>query len=150
MSKLDNLESKRHSEHRIEQATKAFNAHDLDRWMDFYAADAVHIQLNQAEPLRGQAEIREDYRVSTWIPFPDFHFALERVFSENGWVCVQGIFSGTHAGPLSGLNGEVVAPTHRQVRIPLCLVIQLEAGRAVRVHEYSDQRDLLNQLGLIS
>ena len=46
--------------HRIEDAVQAFNAHDLDAWMEFYAADAVHTQPNLAEPLAGKAAIRED------------------------------------------------------------------------------------------
>jgi predicted ester cyclase len=97
-----------------------------------------------------QADIREDYLVSTWTPFPDFHFDVDRAFGEANWICVEGIFTGTHRGPLGGLNGEVIVPTHKSVRIPLCLVVKLEDGKAVEVHEYNDQLRFLTQLGLVS
>lgn len=133
----------------IEAAVEAFNCRDLDRWMDFYAEDAVHFQPNRARPLCGKGEIREDYRLSTWIPFPDFHFELQRLFGQAPWVCVQGVFSGTHEGPLLVSSGTSIPATHNSIRIPLCLVVKMEAGRAVEVHEYNDQLGFLSQLGLI-
>lgn len=132
----------------VEEAIQAFNAHDLDGWMEFYAEDAIHVQPNLAEPLSGRAAIREDYLKSTWIPFPDFHFELERAFGENNWICVTGVLTGTHTGPLPGNGEEVLPPTNCSIRIPICLVIQFEEGRAVQVYEYNDQLTLLNQLGL--
>ena len=132
----------------IQDAIQAFNAHDLDGWMEFYIEDAVHIQPNLAEPLSGRAKIREDYLKSTWVPFPDFHFELERAFGENDWMCVTGVLTGTHKGPLTGLGEAAVAPTNRSIRVPICLVIQFEDRQAVRVYEYNDQLGLLSQLGL--
>ena len=132
----------------IGAAIAALNAHNLEAWMGFYADDALHYQPSRGEPLRGRAAIREDYLVATWLPFPDFHFELERVFSEGQWVCVEGTFTGTHEGPLPGSNGEVVEPTHRSVRIPICLVVKVEKGKALEVHEYNDQLGLVTQLGL--
>lgn len=132
----------------LQDAIQAFNAHDLDGWMEFYAEDAIHNQPNLAEPLSGRAEIREDYLKSTWIPFPDFQFELERAFGENSWMCVTGVLTGTHRGPLAGFGEEDVAPTGRSIRVPICLVIQFEGDRAVQVYEYNDQLGLLSQLGL--
>lgn len=132
----------------LHDAIQAFNAHDLDGWMEFYAEDASHIQPNLSEPLTGRAEIREDYLKSTWIPFPDFRFELERAFGDGDWMCVMGVLTGTHTGPLAGFGEEVVAPTNQSIRVPLCLVVQFKDGRAVQVYEYNDQLGLLDQLGL--
>jgi steroid delta-isomerase-like uncharacterized protein len=148
MSGSQFITSNENLRHLIEDAIEAFNAHNLDRWISFYAEDALHFQPNRMEPLCGRAEIREDYRASTWAPFPDFHFEVDRAFGAGNWVCVEGIFTGTHRGPLGGLSGEVIAPTHKSVRIPLCLVVKLEDGKAVEVHEYNDQLRFLAQLGL--
>ena len=63
-------------------------------------------------------------------------------------MCVIGVLTGTHTGPLAGTGEEIVAPTNRSIRIPICLVIQFEYGRIVKVYEYNDQLGLLNQLGL--
>jgi predicted ester cyclase len=132
----------------IEQAIDGFNTHNLNRWMSFYAEEAMHFQTNRTEPLRGQAEIREDYLLSTWNPFPDFHFEMAQAFGAGNWLCVEGVFTGTHRGPLGGLRGEVIAPTHKSIRIPLCFVVKLQDGKAVEVHEYNDQLRFLAQLGL--
>jgi predicted ester cyclase len=101
------------------------------------------------EPLCGQTEIREDYLATTWTPFPDFHFEVDRAFGEVNWICIVGIFTGIHRGPLGGVNGEVFAPTHKSVRIPLGLVVKFEDGKAMEVHEYNDQLRFLTQLGLV-
>ncbi len=132
----------------IMEAIEAFNARDLDRWTSFYAEDALHYQPSRAEPFRGRAAIREDYRTSTWVAFPDFQFELVRAFGEGRWYCIEGTFTGTHQGPLTGPDGSVVAPTHRPVRVPICFVLKLGNGEAVEVHEYNDQLGLLAQLGL--
>ena len=143
-----NLVANKHHHHLIEKAIDAFNAHDLKRWLDFYAEHALHFQPNRAEPLRGKAEIGEDYLLSTWTAFPDFHIEVVRAFGEAKWICVMGIFTGTHTGALAGADGGIIAPTHKAVRIPLCMVVKIEEDMAVEVHEYSDQLGFWAQLGL--
>ena len=132
----------------VEAGLRAFNAHDLDGWMALHAEDAVHTQPNRAEPLRGREAIRADYLAATWTAFPDFRFELARAFGAGGWVCVEGVFTGTHSGPLASPGGETIPPTGRQVRVPLCMVLRLAGGRIVEVHEYNDQLGFLAQLGL--
>ncbi len=133
----------------VNGAIQAFNDHDLDRWMSFYAEDVIHIQPDKSEPQRGRAVIREDYQVSTWLPFPDFHFDLELAFGQDDWLCVHGTFRGTQDGPLQGPDDTVIEPTHRSVSIPLCMVIRVEDGLMTEVHEYNDQLTFLTQLGLM-
>jgi len=58
--------------HMVKEVLPAFNRHDLDFVVNWHAKDALHHQPNRSEPLRGREAIREDYRLSTWIPFPDF------------------------------------------------------------------------------
>lgn len=132
----------------VEEVVEAFNRHDLDRVANWYAEDAVHHQPNRAEPLRGRDRIREDYRKSTWIPFPDFHVELERAFGRGDWLCVQGSLTGTHKGPLEGSDGETIPATGRSIRVPICLVVRVEDGKAAEVYEYNDQLGFLAQLGL--
>lgn len=132
----------------VEEIVDAFNAHDLDRVVNWYAEDALHFQPNRQEPLRGRDEIREDYRNATWVPFPDFHFELERAFGHAGWLCVQGILTGTHEGPIRGPGGEILPATGRSIHVPICFVVRIEDGKAVEVYEYNDQLGFLTQLGL--
>jgi ketosteroid isomerase-like protein len=132
----------------IEDAIAAFNAHDLDGWMDYYAEDARHFQPNRVEPLRGREEIREDYRKATWVPFPDFHFEISRAFGQENWLCVQGDFTGTNRGPMESPGGEMQPATNRVVRVPICFVVRVENGKLAEVYEYNDQLGFLVQLDL--
>lgn len=132
----------------VEEVVGAFNRHDLDYVASWHAEGALHHQPNRPEPLRGREEIREDYRRSTWIPFPDFQFELERAFGQSEWLCVQGTLTGTHEGPLEGPEGETIPATGRAIRVPICLVVRVESGKAVEVYEYNDQLGFLTQLGL--
>jgi predicted ester cyclase len=128
----------------LEEVVEAFNRHDLDYVANWHAEGAVHHQPGRPEPLRG----REDYRRSTWIPFPDFRFELERAFGQGDWLCVQGTLTGTHEGPLEGPGGETIPPTGKAIHVPICLVVRLDSGKAVEVYEYNDQLGFLAQLGL--
>lgn len=148
MSEPEILVSDESLRHLVKEIVEAFNVHDLDRVVNWYAEDALHHQPNITEPLRGRNEIREDYRKATWVPFPDFHVDLERAFGEGNWLCVQATFTGTHEGPLEGSGGETIAPTGRSIRIPICFVVRVGEGRAVEVYEYNDQLSFLAQLGL--
>lgn len=132
----------------VEEVVEAFNAHDLGRVAHWYAEDARHYQPNRTEPLRGRDDIREDYRKATWIPFPDFHFELDRAFGQGEWLCVQGVLTGTHEGPLEGPGGETTPATGRSIEVAICLVVRVKSGKAVEVYEYNDQLSLLAQLGL--
>jgi len=67
--------------------TDAWNAHDLDRIMEHYAAD-IEFEANTVvrrwqKPdgiLRGVAELREHFRLGLELA-PSLHFELEEVFS---------------------------------------------------------------------
>lgn len=132
----------------IDEALEAFNAHDVDRFVKFYAVSAVHYQPTQSEPLKGRDAIREDYVKSTFTAFPDVQFEKVRAFSQGNWVCVEGNFKGIHKGPVPGPGGEIIPATDKTVRVPICLVVKFEGGKVTEVHEYNDQLGFLAQLGI--
>jgi predicted ester cyclase len=127
---------------------EAFNQHDLDYVASRHAEGALHHQQGRLVPLRGRDEIREDYRRSPWVPFPDFQFELERAFGQGEWLCVQETLTGTYKGPLEGPGGETIPATGRAIRVPICFVVRVDGGKAVEVYEYNDQLGFLAQLGL--
>lgn len=149
MRKREILLSDDNLRHLFEEVIEAFNSHDLDGVVSWYAEDALHHQPNRPDPLRGRDEIREDYRKSTWIPFPDFHIDLDRVFGDGSWICVQATLTGTHKGALEGPGGEIILATGRSIRVPICLVVRIEGRPAAEVYEYNDQLGFLSQLGLL-
>jgi len=134
--------------HLVDEAIKAFNAHDLDGWVRCYAEEAKHHQPGRAGPLSGREEIREDYLKTTWIPFPDFHFEVVRAFGQENWICVEGNLTGTHKEAMQGPDGDVLPATNKAIRVPVCFVARIENRKLVEVHEYNDQLGLLAQLGV--
>lgn len=132
----------------VEDVIAAFNRHDLEYVAKWHAEDAIHHQPNRSEPLRGREAIREDYRQSTWIPFPDFKFELDRAFGENEWFCIQGTLIGTHLAPIEEPEGNSIPPTGKRIHVPICFVVRVAGGKAVEVFEYNDQLGFLEQLGL--
>ena len=99
--------------------------------------------------LRGRDEIR------AWIDpfdraFPDFSHELTRVVEDEDAAYAEGVFRGTHTGPLPTPQGDVPA-TGREVSFRFALVVSgnLESGQASSVNVYFDQLEFLGQLGLL-
>jgi len=132
----------------VKDVLAAFNRHDLDYVTNWHAEGALHHQPNRPEPLCGRDAIREDYRQSTWIPFPDFKFELDRAFGQGEWLCIQGTLTGTHQAPIQGSDGEPIPPTGKRINVPICFVVRTKDDKAVEVWEYNDQLGFLEQLGL--
>lgn len=131
----------------VDDAMGAFNAHDLDGFVGFYSESAVHYQPSRSEPLKGRSAIREDYLKTTFTGFPDIQFEKVRAFGQGDWVCVEGIFKGTHTGILEE-GGQRIPATDKSVRAPVCIVFKVEGDKAMEVHEYIDQLGFFAQLGL--
>jgi len=63
-------------------------------------------------------------------------------------VVVEGVYSGTHTGPLGTPQG-VVPATGKKLSLPLCDVFEVAAGRITRIRAYYDQMTFAAQLGLM-
>lgn len=58
------------------------------------------------------------------------------------------VYSGTHTGVLATPQGEVTA-TGRTLKLALCDVVEIAAGRIVSIRAYYDQMAFAAQLGLL-
>jgi predicted ester cyclase len=67
--------------------------------------------------------------------------ARSRIFADNQAV-VEGDFVGTHIGEFAGIPA-----TGRQVRVPLCVVYDLEDGVIKRARVYIEIPVMMRQLG---
>jgi ketosteroid isomerase-like protein len=63
-------------------------------------------------------------------------------------VVVEGVYTGTQTGVLSGPGGDV-PPSGRRLELPYCDVFEAEAGRIVSHHVYYDQVLFARQMGLV-
>jgi predicted ester cyclase len=80
--------------------------------------------------------------------FPDCRIDITSVISDESKASVEGIFNGTHTGPMMSPQGEV-PPTGRVIAMPFVHVFALRGDRVVMSRAYFDMAELAAQLGLV-
>jgi len=76
--------------------------------------------------------------------FPDGKIDIQRIHSVGDNVAVgEFVARGTHKGDLMG-----IAPTGRQITIPVCNVIEVRDGKIIAEREYMDMLHMMQQLGV--
>src|SRR5712692_987219 len=76
--------------------------------------------------------------------FPDGKIDIQRIHGIGETVAVaEFIGRGTHNGDLMG-----IAPTGRQITIPVCDVIEVRDGKVYAEREYMDMMHMMQQLGV--
>jgi len=75
--------------------------------------------------------------------FPDGRMDVQRIHADGDIAIVEFMGRGTHKGDLMG-----IAPTGRQVSMPVCSVIEIRDGKIYAEREYMDMMHLMQQLGV--
>ncbi|MCE0763093.1 ester cyclase [Pseudonocardia kujensis] len=132
----------------IRSELTAWNDKDLDGWLALYSEKSVFDVPGgiRFEGLDGGRLFWGGYQNA----FPDNRVVERRLFGQDGQVLFEGVFEGTHSGPLPTPDGQMVEPTNRPVRVPFSLIYLVENGVIVGHSLYFDQLDMLTQLGLLS
>lgn len=108
--------------------------------LSMMAEDVVFTNMATGEEHRGVEGVR---RMLDHVYHEAFDATAEtrsRVYAENQAV-LEGYFVGTHIGPFAGIPA-----TGRKVRVPLCVVYDLENGKISRGRVYMQVPVLLRQL----
>jgi predicted ester cyclase len=99
-----------------------------------------------AGTLRGLAAFK-GYEAAFQRAFPDGKLVLKSAIEAGNMVAVEGAFTGTHSGSLSGSRGEI-PPTNRQLNLDFSDLFETDGDRITRHRIYYDQVQLMSQLGL--
>jgi len=76
---------------------------------------------------------------------PDGKIDLNRILAAGNDVAViEFTGHGTHRGELMG-----IAPTGREISLPVCFIIQVRDGKILAEREYMDIMNLMQQLGVV-
>ena len=75
--------------------------------------------------------------------FPDMKLEVKNTYTTGDIVVTEFIAKGTQMGRFMD-----VAPTGRQVIVPVCEVVECRDGKIFAEHEYSDTNILWHQLGV--
>ena len=109
--------------------------------LSMMSEDVVFTTMATGDEHRGVEGVR---RMLQYVYHEAFDASAEtrhRIYAEDHAV-LEGYFVGKHIGTFAG-----VAATGRQVRVPLCVVYDLQDGRILRGRVYLEVPVLMRQLG---
>jgi steroid delta-isomerase-like uncharacterized protein len=121
----------------------AWNSHDADRMLPFYAPDFEGVDVAWHQPDCGSAGIRaalERY----WRAFPDMQVAVQQTLCQGDCLALHWSAEGTHQGTLMH-----IPPTQRKVQIQGMSILRLRGGLIWRGQTIWDVAGMLRGLGLL-
>jgi steroid delta-isomerase-like uncharacterized protein len=119
----------------------AWNRRDWARWRELFHPQYTYTggdgQL-QKGPEAGMA-VGQMFATA----FPDGKIDLKSVHATGDVAIAEFIGRGTHTGDLMG-----IAPTGRQMTIPVCEIYELRDGKIYAERQYMDMLHMMQQLGV--
>jgi steroid delta-isomerase-like uncharacterized protein len=132
----------------VRQMIQTFNQHDPKAWAAVYAADAVVVDPQYAEPLRGREAIEKDIS-DFFTTFPDMSMQESSVLATGDQFAVEVTGRGTHKGPLEGPSG-TIEPTNKPVNFRGAMFVRTNPdGLITEERRYFDMAGIMGQLGLL-
>lgn len=122
--------------------TEAWNSHDIDRILSYYAEDAFYEDVPSVEngwgvPSRGHQMIREAL-VEMFQEMPDLGFEFVSASGAGDRMVVEWIMTGTQYRDYTG-----------KFSIRAVSVVKLQGDKIASVSDYYDAYRLLTQLGMV-
>jgi steroid delta-isomerase-like uncharacterized protein len=133
----------------VNAALEAFEAHDMEGFVNYMSDSVADYTPGRSEPLRGREAVKQD-NIGFLSIYPDVKFEITRIFGEGDMVCAEGFVKGTNKGPLPGPDGNMIPATNKSVRVPACFVAKIENGLISEIREYLDQAEFSRQLGILN
>jgi predicted ester cyclase len=88
------------------------------------------------------------YEAAFQRAFPDGKLVLHSAVEAGTKVAVEGVYIGTHTGPLAGPRGDI-PPTQRPLNLDFSDLFETDGQRITRHRIYYDQVQFMSQLGLM-
>jgi steroid delta-isomerase-like uncharacterized protein len=125
---------------------RSFDERTWSRAPQIYAPDIVSVQPGGTtiEGIDALVGFGQGFATA----FPDSRHEVRSILESGNIAVAEVTYIGTHTGPMASPQGEVPA-TGRTLRLPACLVFEVNAGRITAQRAYFDQMTLAAQLGLI-
>lgn len=129
---------------RADALIDAFNAGDLDRYMELAGA-GVYSEIATGRTVSGD-ELR-DALVGWRTAFPDATGTVTNSVEVGDTIIQEVTWSGTHTGPLTTPDGEIAATGNRQTT-PAVIISEYEGDQLKTSRHYFDLMGLMAQLGV--
>jgi ketosteroid isomerase-like protein len=129
----------------IKTVHKHLNAWDMEGLRPYFADD-VETQTpgGTFHSFDGWKAMSEVFQTAS----PDSHHELARLFEDGDTVMVEGIYAGTHTGPLASEAGTLAA-SGNAFALPYVDLFQLRDGVCVSHRVYWDNVTLMGQIGAL-
>jgi steroid delta-isomerase-like uncharacterized protein len=121
----------------------------ISKWIDsehtdtsVLADDVAFTSMNTREEDRGPEGILQSLNYIYHVAF-DARFELTNLIIEGGIGAAEADFVGEHIGEFAG-----IPPTHKHVRVPLCVVYEVENDKIKRARIYFEMPAMFEQLGV--
>lgn len=122
----------------VEQLNESLNAHDVGGGRALYAEEPHLVMASGHQlDLDGLDRLTE----MTIAAFPDMRINVRRCLCDGDTVITEEVLEGTHKGPFAG-----IAPTGREIQLPIVHVTVVRDGRIVERVAYHDTAGILRQL----
>lgn len=131
-----------------EKIIKTLSSGDAVAVANLYAADAVMIQPDTAEPVRGRDALLK-YYTAMFKAFPDWKVNFSLVTTHGDTVICEGVGYGTFSAALSTPQGDI-PPTGKKLTLKTAFFGKINAdGLIAEDRSYFDNMEFAKQLGLI-
>ena len=136
------------TEENARQMIAVVNTRNVEKVMDQYAENATFQVPILETPLKGKEAIRA-FITGNYAAFPDWTIDVKKVFVSGDETVVVGSVHGTHTGPMTGLDGKIIAPTNKRfVQDQATRVVFNDHGKVTSLRAFGNSADLAHQLGL--
>lgn len=126
-----------------ETINEAWNSHDIENVIRFYAPNYIGEDIGLAAPLQGRDGMRmmlEQY----WRAFPDLKFRVISTLVEGERLAILWIGEGTHQGTMMN-----IPPTGHKVQVRGVSIIDIQEGLIVHGQYIWDLAGMLRHMGLL-
>lgn len=123
------------------EALEAFNTHDPDQVMPYFADEVVSTDHPQQQTMKSREAIRAWNQA--WLDaYPDGEIEVIDCLPAGEWTVARFVGRGTNTGPLARFE-----PTNRRTELEFCDLARWDDGKIVEEHIYYDMYGLLSELG---
>ena len=121
----------------------AWNSHDMENILRFYAPDCVSDDVGQASQLHGREGLRSMLELY-WKAFPDLRFKITDTVVQDSRLAIAWMAEGTHEGTIMN-----IPPTGHQVEVRGMSIVDVQDGMVVRAQYLWDMAGMLRHMGLL-
>jgi steroid delta-isomerase-like uncharacterized protein len=126
-----------------EQINEAWNSHDIEQILGFYAPEYIGEDIGQASPQRGGEALRNMLE-TYWRAFPDLKFRIISSLREGSRIAIMWLGEGTHQGTFMN-----IPPTGRRLEVRGVSILDVEDGLIRRGQYVWDLAGMLRHMGLL-